>query len=333
MGAKGTKIKNFAKDVKEGKVVDYDKIIEEGSVLQRVVLLARDKDLSQRYAQIGITPLLSDTQRETLIKSFKTPKERNTLRDVVDLYNGCMTYGKYLIGLRKSWQVEAANLALLCKEWEDFDKQAKTLTEILEAMYKGQVAIEGVDPHNPSDLLKFFSNLWQEQWAEGKGGAILRTEQTGTDEEGRPLFKFVADVDGENGLYSRIQRQATSAKEILQILKSNIEPFSNFAMGSIKLRSGVELCLYITILPSALESLLDYPDATQFMYEPDAGKYHAYKLRQRREAGETITPEEEKRAVIPDYNQTEEVEKYVELCKIHLQNAFPKYYNPEEQNE
>lgn len=330
MGAKGTKIKNFAKEVKEGKVVDLDKIIEEGSVLQRVVLLARDKDLSQRYAQAGITPLLSDTQRETLIQSFKTSKERSTLRAVVDLYNGCMTYGKYLIGLRKSWQVEAANLAILCKEWEDFDNQAATLTEIVEAMYKGQVIIEGIDPHDPTDLLNYFSRFWKEQWAEGKGGAKLATEQTGTDEEGRPLFKFVADVDGEKGLYSRIQRQAADAEAYLQILKSNIEPFSDFAMGTIKLPSGVELCLYISILPSALESLLDYPDATQFMLEPDTKKYHAYSIRQRREAGETITPEEEKRAVIPDYNQVEEVEKYVELSKIHLQNAFSNYYNPEE---
>ncbi len=330
MGAKGTKIKNFAQDVKEGNIVDFDKIIEEGSLMQRVVLLARDKDLSQRFGPTEVEPLLTDSQRETLMESFKTPKERNTLRAVADLYNGCITYGKYLVGLRKSWQVEAANLALLCKEWEDFDKQAATLTEILEAMYRGQVTIEGVDPHNPTDLLNYFSKLWKEQWTEGKGGATLQTEQTGTDEEGRPLFKFVADVDGEKGLYSRIQRQVADATEYLQILKSNIEPFSSFAMGTIKLPYGLELCMYISILPSVVESLLDYPDATHFMLAPDSKKYHAYSIRQRREAGETITPEEEKRAVIPDYNQVEVVKKYVDLSKIHLQNAFPKFYNPED---
>ena len=303
----------------------YERIISKGKPLERAILYVHNFDL-KNYLGRGI---LTEEQRKRLRETFKTEKQEAVLREVGNIYDGLFEYSRfYLLTTRKMWESIAWELVTLCQKWEEADLLAETLTKIYYTQILPFVTkmecYTGESPYSEEAFKKYFSEVWN---IDRKQGITPRVEQSGTDEEGRPLFKIVADVDGKKGLYSRIIKKREEAETILNILRGAVEPFSNYLLTQIPLKTGGTLFPYTTILPNMAESILDYPDSIPAMTEPRMEKYFAFQLRQRREKGETITPEEEKRAVIPDYNQAEEVESFMFAGKRNLYKNLPEYYD------
>lgn len=308
----------------ESDPMNFNKIIDEGDALRRAILYLSNFDARTTYKR-GI---LTEGQFHRLKESFTTKKEREILNEVGLFYDALINYTKYLIGLRKMWQTEAGNIALLCTKWEHYDREAEGWSIILQRLYEGSMIAkdtEGnpIDFHNPQIVETYFRKLWQGDPKEVE----LRAVETAKDEQGRPLFKLVADVDIKGGLYSKIEEQRDEAQYILELLRSGIEPFSDFLLTDIPLLTGGTLFPYTTILPRNAEAMLDYPDAIAFMHDPQGDKYFSYRIRQRREKGETITPEEEHRAVIPDYNQTHVNAHGTASAIRKLKEYFPNYYD------
>ena len=304
----------------------YDRIISKGKPLERAIHYVHNFDL-KNYLGRGI---LTEGQRVRLRETFKTEKQKAVLSEVGKIYDGLFEYSRfYLLTTRKMWEANAWELIALCQKWEEADRLAETLTrtyytQILPFVAKMEEEDTGESPYSEEAFKKYVSEVWS---IDRKQGITPRVEQSGTDEEGRSLFKIVADVDGKKGLYSRLIKKSEEAETTLSILRGAVEPFSNYLLTQIPLKTGGTIFPYTTILPNMAESILDYPDSIPAMTEPQMEKYFAFRLRQRKEKGETITPEEEKRAVIPDYNQAEDVESFIFAGKRNLYKNLPEYYD------
>lgn len=305
----------------------YERIITKGKPLERAILYLRNFDMENIYGK-GI---LTAGQKARLRETFNKESNRKVVAEIGRFYDGIFNYTRfYLLTAQKLWQAEANLLIVYCQRWEDADRLAETLTktyytQILPFIAKMEAeGYTGESPYSEEAFKKYVSEVWS---IDRKQGITPRVEQSGTDEEGRPLFKIVANVDGKKGLYSKILQTKESAENYLRLLRGAVEPFSDFMLSNIPLKTGGTLFPYTTILPNSAELMLDYPDRLTLMGEPELEKYFAYRLRQRREKGETITPEEEKRAVIPDYNQADEDEEYFLSGRKNLYKYFPDYYD------
>lgn len=302
----------------------YERVILKGKPLEKAILYLRNFDLNMMLGR-GI---LTDGQKTRLRDSIKTRKDEAILAEVGRVYNGLWEYTRfYLNTARKLWEVGAMQLLTYCQKWETADQLANTLTEvyysqILPLSERGE---ETADPHSEEAFTEYAEKVWPD--LQIKQGINFKIEQTGTDEEGRPLFKIATDIDGEEGLYSKIIDSQDGAQTALNLFRGAVEPFSDFVFSNVPLQTGGTIFPYTTILPHMAEGILEYPDALSMTLEPEMDKYFAYRLRQRKEAGETITPEEEKRAVIPDYNQADNVESFFYAAKRRLNKILPEYYD------
>lgn len=329
--AEEAKKKTPATSTPEGDPLEdnIEKMIGSRDTLQRAILYLRDFDYQNTFGR----GLLKEGQRERLRASFRTQKQYDEFREVGLFYDKLVRYSQYLLAIRKTYQAEVANLTNLCVKWDKADELAEALTNTWNNHLLPLLREKGEAADSAEALERYVSEVWPKQMEQD--GITPKVEQTGTDEEERPVFKIVADVDGEGGLYERILDAQEDATEQLIMLRSALEPFSSFTMSDVKLKSGKTIFPYTALLPQNAERILDYPDAIGFMHEPNADKYFSYRLRQRREKGEgdSITPEEEKRAVIPDYNQVEEAEEYSIPALHRLSKEFEGYFNPNKSNE
>lgn len=312
---------------------NYDEVIKSGDLLHRIILYFGDI-IHQKPVTQTADGLLTDKQRIALRKTFKTSTEKKALQEALLFYKGCITYSKYLLNLRKIWQGEAAELAQLCTKWNAADNLAESWSKFLSAFYLGKMSATIKEDNGDSAPLNLYSATEIESfvrpfWDNLSTEAECRAVPLAKDNKGNTIFKIVADVDGEGGLYSKIINQRYYAEQALIIFRSALEPFSNFMLTELTLCSGDKILPYTALLPLATETMLDYPDATPYQTQKDMEKYFAFILKQRRERGETITPEDEKRAVIPDYNQVKETKHYTEVALNNLKLAFGDFYKPE----
>lgn len=301
----------------------YERIISKGKALDRAILYLRNFDSENLFGR-GI---LTAGQKARLRETFNPERSRKVVAEVGRFYDSIFNYTRfYLLTAQKMWQADANLLIILCQKWEAADRLAETLTKVYytQILPLAGKTEEGARAYTEEAFKKYVSEVWS---IDPKQGITPRVEQSGTDEEGRSLFKIVADVDGKGGIYSKMMKVRSGAEDLLRLLRGAVEPFSAFMMSDISLKTGGTIFPYTTILPHTAESILDYPDGLISMREPELEKYFAYRIRQRREAGETITPEEEKRAVIPDYNQAEDDEEYFNSGKKNLYKYFPDYYD------
>ena len=75
-----------------------------------------------------------------------------------------------------------------------------------------------------------------------------------------------------------------------------------------------------------VEELLEYPDYIPEQDEEEKEKYFRYNLNKKKEQGEPITPDMEKWALYPDYNDVEEPELTIKVANNTL-NKFLGQWN------
>lgn len=284
-----------------GRTISNEELFKEAmanpSAMYRASFLLREFDERQTYGD-GL-PMLTDEQYKALSGSFVSDEDKAVLRQAQQIYKGAIWYGQTIVGVRAKWQQRAAELGVLLTRWNFYLKGADLLTKMLrENAFTPQLPLE--------ELLKTIN-----------ANAIVPNEVT-MKLDGD---KVVADIDGKGGLYSKIQRQAETAEGELQTLRSAVEPFSNFLYSFVDFPNG-EKQLPLNFIPSVVESIMEYPDAIDFSSDEANQKFFAYRLRQRKEAGEAVTPLEEKMAVIPDYNQVSESELYIRRFTAKVKDCF-----------
>jgi hypothetical protein len=142
---------------------------------------------------------------------------------------------------------------------------------------------------------------------------------------------FEADVD-TGGLYQAILKKQKEAEYHLQVLRSAVEPFSDFLYHDVTFADG-EVTLPLWFVPEVTDRIMEYPDAVEFGLDEANYKYFAYSILQRESKGETITPMDKKRAVIPDYNQVTEIPRHLNSNKARISKLFKNFIDTDGNNE
>lgn len=292
--------------IKEDPNSAYEKIIAKGTALEKALLELEDFYRSRK--------LLTEDQQKRLRASIRTKRQEFVLQEIGTLSDGFMNYYKfYLLMTQKLWEADANYLGLLCQQWDMADHQAKTLTDIF---YSKSYHAES-DEDTQEALLKLATEYWYTPDTMPK---VVKS-----DEDDR--YRIIADVDGDGGLYSKIKQSKAVATSSLRLLRGAVEVLSDFAFTELSLISGGCILPYMTVIPPMVMNALDEPDKISYNKVAGSKKYFAYNLRKRKEQGEQITPEDEKRAVIPDYNQVHEEEPQTRVAKRELAKYLSQHYD------
>lgn len=289
-----------------------EEILESGTALERAALWVRNHDSKVSYSKGR--GFLSEEEEDKLWNSFKSAKEKKLVKDLFNIGSCSIEYAKVLVGLRKQWQTAAAELTILLTRWEGYEREAKHLNKILSITHTSGSSEE-------VELLKQGISSFRYD------GAELRFLPTSADEA--PQVEIIVegeDTKNQKWLYNQIKEKQENAAEMLSLFKSWLEPFSEFLMQEVTIGYGQKIFLYFHI-PAPVESLMDYPDATEMMYHPEMNKFFSYRLRQMREQGkgDQITPEMEKWALIPDYNQVGTIPNQMMAAKRRIATEFPDF--------
>lgn len=293
--------------------VDYEEQINSDKDVVRAALLLRDYDSSKTYGE-GVS-ILTEEQRTRLVASFDTEEKKKVVDQAWRIYHGSLEYWRFIIGLKAQWQKVVAEMATLLSRWTAADEVASGMTTMLnnllndkEICFTGEGAKES--------LIRFIGENFESSLEDSPYSCFFHYNSEKKAYEADIFTDEVrAGIVVRPSLYSAILKKREKAIYQLQALKSAVEPFSDFLYSEVTFATGEET-LPLWFIPQIVEQTMEYPDAVDFMREPQNLKYFAYRIRQRKEAGETITPEEEKRAVIPDYNQeVEDIRHHIQATK------------------
>lgn len=272
---------------------DDDEIIDKGSLWEAVYLYIGNIDFNQSYGQRTLT---KEQEKRITQRVLSSEKNRREASLYVNTYNAFLQYGKVLSVYRAEYQREAAKLT--------------GLIDLMENLQAGKQA-----------LLNFFKLITSSPKCNTIGQGIDRLDERIYRLSDKVTISITTDgeldisQEEEETLLERIKEQSERTEEALRHLKDYIEPLSDY------IYSDDEPPLW-PLLPIRMENILEYPDFIPEQQEPHYEKYFRFRLRQRREKGETITPEEEAIAYYPDYNKLEENKEEVEQAKSQILQIF-----------
>ena len=120
----------------------------------------------------------------------------------------------------------------------------------------------------------------------------------------------MVDISGRGGLYSQIKQHAKSAKDDLRDFKAFTDVLGEFMNTSTLLYMPISIVMNIE--NAAKESYARYLVKNTSFFRSE--------LNERRENGEDITPEEERRAVIPDFYEVTPTKEVYKACNKYIKD-------------
>lgn len=264
----------------------YDDIIENGSIYQKAALYINNFDMGRTFGSGSLTEEQVERVREQIYNTSEENRREGLI--YIKTYNAFLQYGKLVNIYKTTYQREAAKLTGLINLWEAVNNAYTALSNLIEAAKIKDIS-------EAKELFSLFNT-------ENNRGYSFKLENG----------KLILD---DTKLWEDITKQAEVTADALSELKAFIEPLSDY------IYSEGEPPLW-AILPHRLEMWMDYPDAIEEQRQPDKAKYFRFILRKRRESGETTTPEEERLAVYPDYNEVPIDAETEEYAKGQLKDCF-----------
>ena len=119
---------------------------------------------------------------------------------------------------------------------------------------------------------------------------------------------FHIDVEEKGGLYSRIQEAAKDATKDLSDFKAYVIVAEEYIYKST-----------LKYMPIPIQMSIENAEEERYTrYLVKNLRYFRSELNQRKERGETVTPGEEKRAVIPDFYEVKPSKNVLADCKVAI---------------
>lgn len=272
---------------------EFKKLLK-ASTIRKVVAYFHELDYRNSYRLRSYT----DGQIKKLIASI--PKSESAITFSYQcFYNALRQYSMILSGIKLAYVAEAQKLTRLIDLYESYLADAKVWGDCVKDGSMGVGAGISFEFGQGED-----GRLWADRRA-GSGWGTLYLYPDGSTK---------VDIDGEGRLYSRMEEQSESTAQKLSAYKGYIEALSDFLYSSDT--PTWEL------IPASIDMLLEYPDSIEEQGQEAKGRYFRYRLHQRREKGEAITPEEEKWALYPDYNEVETDEATYQYAKAILSTTL-----------
>lgn len=296
-----------ADEAKEKHVLfkSIEEIIANGTPYDKACAILSHYDTKHLWGAASLT----DEQLQQIRNSLRTPEDIAAYMEYLKVYDKLRKYQKNLAYTFKMFQLEASLLQNLLTKWDNYEQQANLLSILYGSLkctgghsdmaysLTGRTEdMKELDTTNPEALLQEINNL-----NDNKGD--VRYIAVGDDVK--------ADIDFEGGLYSQIHKQATSTAKKLSWVKGYIE----VVMGYI-LDNG-----FLGLMPNAMEMTIDNVQDERFIRSltKEQGYFRSTLNAKKIDRGEPVTPEEEHKAVYPDYYEVEADKEVVEDCKLQLE--------------
>lgn len=279
-----------------------EEILEKGSLLQKIRLYISSIDLSGYFEA---KEQLTKEEQAKIIACIQTKEDRKLSTLCVNEYNKIFDFGRRLSFFFKRFQTSYAILAVLLNKWDGYEYTAKQLTTMYQYLKEAFVTymedgdrepqiIELYPEETRHNLIQdiLYSNILD-------GAALKFNEQT---------EEFYIDVDVNGGLYSQILEEAKCATNNLSDFKAYVVIAKDYVNKS-KLQ-------YMPI--PILMSIESAEEERYTRYLVKNLRYFRSELNGRIANGETISPEDKKRAVIPDFFEVQPSKNVLEDCKIAI---------------
>jgi hypothetical protein len=287
----------------DGEYMTKEEILKSGTLLQKIRLYLSSIDLSGYFEA---KEQLTEDEIEIIRSSIRSNKDRQLAQLCVDEYNTIFDFGTRLSFFFKRFQTSYAVLAVLLNKWESYEYTAKQLTllyslmrnsfiDVCEDVETGDIFSEEIYPEETrknfiQDLL--YSNVLD-------GATLQFNEKT---------ENFHIDVEEKGGLYSQIQEAAKDATKDLSDFKAYVIVAEEYIYKST-----------LKYMPIPIQMSIENAEEERYTrYLVKNLRYFRSELNQRKERGETVTPGEEKRAVIPDFYEVKPSKNVLADCKVAI---------------
>jgi len=292
----------------EYKIKTKEDIINSGTALQRIRLLISNIDLNGYFEA---KEELTKEERAKIIASLQTNEERKLLEVCVKEYETISKFGKLLSYFFKRFQTSYAILAVLLNKWDSYEYTAKQLTLLYNTMRTSFLTIweedetgqptdtETIELYTDSTINNFIQDLIHTNVFDG--ATLLFNDNT---------EKFYISVKEKGGLYSQILEEAKSATKDL----SDFKAYTIVAEDFIKKST-------LKYMPISIQQSIENAEEERYTrYLVKNRRYFRSELNQRIAKGEPVTPEEEKRAVIPDFYEVKPSKNVLADCKAAIKD-------------
>lgn len=278
-----------------------EEIIEHGTLEQKERLVFVCHDYS-RYFNTDAISDLGNRAKSSMVASFKSKKDLDHYNRCANEIDSLIVYSKQTLSDFTAAQAEFGKLATLLTKWEGYDKEAQRHTALLFSLRNTTFWIGKRENKK---------KLYQEEAVEEEIKKALRfTPFDGAElRYNEEKQEFLVDVDIEGGLYSQILEAAQRVAKALADYKARMVAAEEY----IKHKS---LLKYWPIDMIICYSDMSCEGSFHVMVKNDA--YYKSALNFKRQQGETITKDDERRAVIPDYEELEPNEAVLKDCQKSL---------------
>lgn len=268
-----------------------EEILEDGTLIEKLRLYFSSGDLDGYFGTKG---KLTKAEIAKIAASVRTKEDRALVEECTRENRAVLRYGEKMRFAFKCFQVTYSMLAMLLNKLESYKKRAEEYTQLYNSIknHVGSVADEAFTAAVLKNVVK-----------DSVKGAMFDGATLYFDEA---TTSFKVKVDGKGGLYSKIQKEAKTATEDLRIFKAYSVVIEKFITEEATL----------TFLPTSIQMSIENAEEERYArYLVKNLSYFRSELNRRKEEGETITPEEEKMAVIPDYYEVEPLEIMYKSCQ------------------
>ena len=288
-----------------------EEILKNGTLEEKLRLYFSSLDLGGYFGAEG---KLTKREMAKIAASIRTKEDKDLVTRCYREYNALAKYGEKLRFYFKRFQATFGILAVSLNKWDGYESIAKQLSELYNT--KPDEPLEGIIdadkyPYEPAiiykdDIERFYSANKVEAFLQGVAkkinldGAILKVD--------KERLSFVVDIFWEGGLYSQIKEEADEATEDLKDFKAFTEVIEEFIKNST-----------LHYMPVSIQMAIENAEEERYTrYLVKNLSYFRSDLNDRRADGETVTPEQEKRAVIPDFYEVTPSEEVYKSCKVFI---------------
>ena len=260
------------------------------------------------------TPRGWKTKREiledgTLIASIRTKEDKELVEKCYREYSALRKYGEQLRFYFKRFQTSFAMLAILLNKWDSYEQRAAEYTQEYNSLGTRTIELNVTETKAtqiPNEILQGALTKYVEK-LNSRGsfdGATLYFDEATTS--------FKVKVDGKGGLYSQIKQEAQAAKDDLRDFKAFTDVVEEFIKNST-----------LFYMPISIQMSIENAEEERYTrYLVKNLSFFRSELNVRMENGEAITPEDEKRAVIPDFYEVTPTKEVYKSCKKYIKELM-----------
>lgn len=270
-------------------------ILEDGTLIQKLKIYFVSGDMDSYFQSKG---KLTKEEVAKIAASIRTDEDKDLLRKCYKEYHALKEFGRQLSYFFKRFQVSFSLLSQLINKWESYEQRAAEYTRLYNST-KSHVSSLTDEAFTAAVLKNVVKDCTREAMFDG---ATLYFDEATTS--------FKVKVDGEGGLYEEIKREAEATARDLSEFKAYAVAAEEYIATSILL-----------YMPISIQMSIENAEEERYTrYLVKNLSYFRSELNIKKEKGETITPEEEAKAVIPDYYEVEPSKMVYKDAKKWLKN-------------